>query len=227
MKNSKRIFIPIDFKFYYENADRYIFDIKLSSFNEKDKNKEDKIKKYEKSNKVKLCFSIKDFIKIFPDFNKIQTNDDKDGIFDIQEKMKIPEGINKYINIIKEKPKTFNETNLEIIMEEIYDYLMMKIFDKCCLNRPNEFEKNVYKKCISLSWTKPKHYELNIFIGNAEKDMAENIRLFVQEKSIRKKLIISEKINKSIISLIEFDKRPKNKVDIGIDQIAPVLNNLH
>ena len=54
MKIAKEYFIPIDLKFYFENENKIWLDIKASSFKEKEKEKPDKIKKYENSNKVKL-----------------------------------------------------------------------------------------------------------------------------------------------------------------------------
>ena len=90
MKIIKEYYIPIDLKFQYKNDKNDIFSIKEFSFKEKEKDKEDKIIKYEKSNKIRLCLNIEDFIKNFPDFIKYQESSDN-NIIDIQEKLRIPE----------------------------------------------------------------------------------------------------------------------------------------
>ena len=228
MKIAKEYFIPIDLKFYFENENKIWLDIKASSFKEKEKEKPDKIKKYENSNKVKLCFYIDDFIKEFPNFNDYKTNDDKD-ILEIQEELNVPKKIDIYIDIIREKIKTYQEMNIPNIMDKIKDYIMEKIYDKCFPKKPNKLENEFFKKCISLKWLQihhlnSKNFDMLYIPSNAEKNICNNIRLFVQDKSIKNKLIIFKKIYDSIILLVKFEKSSKKYHDIGIDDTIPLLN---
>ena len=227
MKIVKEYFIPIDFKFYYENEYNNWFEIKASQFKEKEKEKADKIKKYENSNKVKLCFYINDFIKAFPDFNNYKTKDDVD-ILEIQEKLKVPEQIDKYINIIKEKLKIYKEINIPDIIVKIKDYILEKIYDKLFPKKPNKLEKDFLKKCLSLNWIQichmsSKNVDISYISPNAEKNICDDIKLFVQDKSIRNKLMVFNKIYYSINLLLKFNKLSKKDYDFGIDDILPLL----
>ena len=227
MKIVKEYFIPIDFKFYYENEYNNWFEIKASQFKEKEKEKADKIKKYENSNKVKLCFYINDFIKAFPDFNNYKTKDDVD-ILEIQEKLKVHEQIDKYINIIKEKLKIYKEINIPDIIVKIKDYILEKIYDKLFPKKPNKLEKDFLKKCISLNWIQichmsSKNVDISYISPNAEKNICDDIKLFVQDKSIRNKLMVFNKIYYSINLLLKFNKLSKKDYDFGIDDILPLL----
>ena len=196
----KEYFIPIELKFKYENDQNDFFNIKESSFKERDKDKEDKIDKYEKSNKINLCLSIDDFIKHFPDFMKYQEFNGI-NIFDIQNNLGIPEKINAYMNIIRDKLLTHNIKNLDEILDEIYDYIIEKIYDKCCPSKPYEEDKDLFKKCISLKWIQPHHllHQSNkLFLVTKINDFSSYFLLLSQEKSLRKKLVILNNIYDSI-----------------------------
>ena len=222
----KEYFIPIDVTIDYIDDEISKFEIKTSSFKEKEKEKEDKIKKYEKSNKVKLCFYIEDFPKIFPDFSKYQSNDDNDeDIFEIQGSLQVPKELNKYINIIKEKLiRIYNITKLEEILDKIYDYIIEKIYDKSFPMKPYKKDKEIYRKCISLDWIQP-HQIINKkdldFLGKSEKDIVENIKLFIQEKSMQKKNKSIKKILNSIELLFQFDKMSTKYRDVGFIERVP------
>ena len=196
----KEYFIPIELKFKYENDQNDFFNIKESSFKERDKDKEDKIDKYEKSNKINLCLSIDDFIKHFPDFMKYQESNDI-NIFDIQNNLGIPEQINAYMNIIRDKLLTHNIKNLDEILDEIYDYIIEKIYVKCCPSKPYKEDKDLFKKCISLKWIQPHHllHQSNkLFLVTKINDFSSYFLLLSQEKSLRKKLVILNNIYDSI-----------------------------
>ena len=226
-KIAKEYFIPVDIIFDYKNNIINKFEIKESSFKEKEKEKEDKIKKYEKSNKVKLCLNIEGFIKIFPDFTKYQLNDENDtDIFVLQQKIGMPNELNKFIDIIKEKLTTYNKININKIMDKLYDYIITNIYEKCFPIQPSKFEKDLFKKCISLSWTKIHHYKIiknEYFLGNREKEISDFIKLFVQEKSLKEKSKILEKIFELIDSLIKFENMPNTSYTF-IDDEMPLLN---
>ena len=218
----KEFIFPVDLKFKYENSKDDIFNIKESSFKEKDKDKEDKINKYEKANKVKLCLNIDDFIKNFPDFMKYQESKNN-NIFNIQAFLRTPEQINNYIEIIKKKLKAHNIMNYEVISNIIYDYILEKIFDKCCPNQPYEEDKYLLKKCILLKWIQPYHLIIEkqkIFLGQQEDDFSYYFKLFSEEKSLRKKGMILNRILDSIEYINGFYKF---KPDDNIDDMLPLI----
>ena len=221
-----KYFIPVDIIFNFVDNEKSKFEIKESLFKEKKKEREDKIKKYEKTNKVKLCITIEEFTKGFPDIIKYQTNVANKDILSFQEKVGIRNGLNKYLDIIKEKLTTYNIKNLNAIMEKIYDYIMEKIYDKCCPSEPSNYEKEIFIKCMSLNWVEQHHLTFikeELFLGNSEKDISNYIKLFQQEKSMRKKLLIFEKINNSLLLLVKYGKTPKKDLEIGVDDIIPIL----
>ena len=224
-----KYFIPVDIIFNFIDNEKSKFEIKESLFKEKEKDREDKIKKYEKSNKVKLCITIEEFIKGFPNIIKYQSFVAKSDILSFQEKIGIPNELNKYMDIIKAKLTTYNIKNLNIMMDKIYDYIMEKIYDKCCPNEPINYEKEIFIKCMSLNWVEQHHLTFikeELFLGNSEKDISRYIKIFQQEKSIRKKLMIFEKINNSLILLVKYGKPPKKNLEVGVDDIIPILTYL-
>ena len=225
----KEYFIPVDIIFNFIDNEKSKFEIKESLFKEKEKEREDKIKKYEKSNKVKLCINIEEFTKRFPDIIKYQSSVANNDILSFEEKIGIPTELNKYMDKIKEKLTANNINNLDVIIDKIYDYIMEKIYDKCLPNEPNNYEKEIFIKCMSLNWVEQHHLTFikeELFLGNSEKDISNYIKLFQQEKSIRKKLMIFEKINNSLILLVKYGKTPQKNLEIGVDDIIPILTYL-
>ena len=216
------LYIPVDIKFEYDN-DNGIFSIEDSKFKEKDQTNEEKKFKYEKSNKVKLCLTIESFPKKFPNLVKYQEMQDAD-IFDIQEKLKFPEAIGKYIELIKENLKKMSINNLDTIMEKIYDYLMGKLYDKIYPIEPSEEDNKIFQKSVLLSWTKPTHFlkaKKEFVFGSFENDALEYFKLLDIEKSPRKKLINMDGVFSSIGFLLRFNGKGP---DTGVDDQIPILN---
>jgi len=216
------LYIPVDIKFEYEN-DNGFFSIEDSKFKEKDQGNEEKKIKYEKSNKVKLCLTIESFPKKFPNLVKYQEMQDAD-IFDIQEKLKFPEAIGRYIELIKENLKKMSINNLETIMEKIYDYLMGKLYDKIYPIEPSEEDNKIFQKSVLLSWTKPTHFlkaKKEFVFGSFENDALEYFKLLDIEKSPRKKLINMDGVFSSIGFLLRFNGKGP---DTGVDDQIPILN---
>ena len=111
-------------------------------------------------------------------------------------------------------------------MDKLYDYIITNIYEKCFPIQPSKFEKDLFKKCISLSWTKIHHYKIiknEYFLGNREKEISDFIKLFVQEKSLKEKSKILEKIFELIDSLIKFENMPNTSYTF-IDDEMPLLN---
>ena len=238
-------FIPVDIKFslnqnvlkvleeeYKENK-KIIkekitenFDVNPSNFKEKDKNEKQKIKDYEKKNKIRLCINIEDFTKKFPNIAKYQEYQDV-NVFLIQKLLDFPQKLNKYFEIIqnkiKEKKRNKNEDN-EKINEKIYDYVMSKIYDKIYPKECSERDMKIFQSGIKLSWTEPKHFiksKRELVFGSFLNDVDNLFKLMDLEKSPRKKLLNVSKIFESITFLLQFNGKEGN---LGLDVLFPIIN---
>ena len=238
-------FIPVDIKFclnqnvlkvleeeYKENK-KIIkekisenFDVNPSNFKEKDKNEKQKIKDYEKKNKIRLCINIEYFTKKFPNIAKYQEYQDV-NVFLIQKLLDFPQKLNKYFEIIqnkiKEKKRNKNEDN-EKINEKIYDYVMSKIYDKIYPKECSERDMKIFQSGIKLSWTEPKHFiksKRELVFGSFLNDVDNLFKLMDLEKSPRKKLLNVSKIFESITFLLQFNGKEGN---LGLDVLFPIIN---
>ena len=216
-------FIPVDIKFEYDGNETGVFNIEESKFKEKDRDNEEKRNKYEKNYKVKLCLTIENFPKKFPNLVKFQEMQDAD-ILEIQERLGFPGKISKYIDIIRFNLQKNNVNNIDTIMDKIYDYIMGKIYDKIYPIEPYEEDNKIFQKSILLSWTQPKHFlkvNKEYIFGSFEKDVLENFKMLDIEKSPRKKLINMDKVFNSILFLLRFNGKGP---DTGVDDQIPILN---
>ena len=216
-------FIPVDIKFEYDGNETGVFNIEESKFKEKDRDNEEKRNKYEKNYKVKLCLTIENFPKKFPNLVKFQEMQDAD-ILEIQERLGFPGKILKYIDIIRCNLQKNNVNNIDTIMDKIYDYIMGKIYDKIYPIEPYEEDNKIFQKSILLSWTQPKHFlkvNKEYIFGSFEKDVLENFKMLDIEKSPRKKLINMDKVFNSILFLLRFNGKGP---DTGVDDQIPILN---
>jgi len=218
-----QIVIPVDIRFDYDSNENGYFSIDETKLKEKDLFNDDKRAKYEKSNKLKLCLTIENFPKKFPNLVKYQEMQDAD-IFEIQSRLHFPEQIQKYIDLIRKYLKNYNVQNIEQMMDKIYDYLMGKIYDKIYPIEPSEEDNKIFQKSVLLSWTKPKHFlksKKEFVFGSFEKDSLELFKLLDVEKSPRKKLIDLDGIFNSITFLLRFNGKGQ---DVGVDDQMPILN---
>ena len=218
-----QIIIPVDIRFDYDSNENGYFTIDETKLKEKDLFNDDKRTKYEKSNKLKLCLTIENFPKKFPNLVKYQEMQDAD-IFEIQNKLHFPEQIQKYIELIRKYLKIHNVQNIEQMMDKIYDYLMGKIYDKIYPIEPSEEDNKIFRKSVLLSWTKPKHFlksKKEFVFGSFEKDTMELFKLLDIEKSPRKKLMDLDGIFNSITFLLRFNGKGQ---DVGVDDQMPILN---
>ena len=218
-----QIIIPVDIRFDYDSNENGYFTIDETKLKEKDLFNDDKRTKYEKTNKLKICLTIESFPKKFPNLVKYQEMQDAD-IFEIQEQLKFPEQIQKYIDLIKKYLKNYNVPNIEQMMDKIYDYIMGKIYDKIYPIEPSEEDNKIFQKSVLLSWTKPKHFlkaKKEFVFGSFEKDSLELFKLLDIEKSPRKKFVHLDGIFNSITFLLRFNGKGP---DVGVDDQMPILN---
>ena len=214
----KEYFIPIDIKFEFENdSEKDIFSINQSQFKEKEKYNEEKKRKYEKLNKVKLCINIENFPKKFPNLVKYQEMQDAD-IFEIQKNLNMPSQINKYMDIIQENLISHKIRNSSKIKDKIYDYIMDKIYNKIFPVEPNEEDNKIFQKSVLLNWIQLNNLmktteELDL--GNFENDVLKNIKLIDTKRSLKKKLINLNKIFNAISFIFIFNDKDPLKDNMG------------
>ena len=210
-------FIPIEFQFYMIEDDGE-FQINVSNFKEKDRFNEEKIKDYEKSKKSKLCTTIAEFIKKFPYLE----SEDFD-IFQIQTNLDIPKNINFYINLVRSFLENKHISDLDLIIQKIYDYFMSKIYDRICPVKPYEKDNKIYQNSLRLSWAKPNNFiksKKKLILGSFVTDVLKHFKNIDEEKSPRKKILNMNEIFNSVGFLLKFNE---DGADVGVDDQIPIL----
>ena len=220
-------FIPINMTFFMDDDNENgFFDITTSNFKEKDKNDKEKIRDYNKKIKTKnakLCLTINEFIRAFPNLVKYQEYQDLDILL-VQKELKIPDKINKYIESISEIINVKYKEGINLIMEKIYDYIMSKIYDKLYPIEPLLEDNKIFQMSIRLSWAEPKHFiqsKRKLVYGSFLTDSIKYFNLIDSEKSPRKKLLNMNELFESIKFLLKFNGEGK---DMGVDDQMSILN---
>ena len=179
-------YIPIEMFFKNNNGNNEFLIIKLSD--KKEMPKKDINPSY------KTCRNVEQFIKYFPNFEKLQQI--KHFIlFDEINKLEVTKKINDYIDFISEKinKKDLSSDEYKIIKEKIYDFILSKLYDKLYPQNPDTTDLKILNTCKKLSWTEPKHFIENIKDNNYDIFMDDIKQLFIKllkEKSPRKKINI-------------------------------------
>ena len=178
--------------------------------------------------KKKNCLTIESFANKFPDISKIQQLQDVD-LFTLEEEIKFTEELSHYFKIIKDhliKLLNIDESQKEFedITNKIYDYVMEKLYDKIYPSEPREEDNIIFKQCILLSWTEPKHFirgKNNYIFDSFLPDVIGYFDKIEKEKSPRKKLENMSNIFISIENVVKFNGENK---DIGVDDQLPILS---
>ena len=218
----EREFVPVDLKFFLDNNDGY-FQINISNFKEKDRFNEEKIKDHEKSKKCRLCTTIDEFTRKFPNLVKYQELQDLD-IFEIQKDLNFPAKINYYLNIVNSTLEKKRTSELKLINQKIYDYVMGKIYDKIYPIEPYEKDNKIFQNSVRLSWTEPQHFiksRRKFVFGSFITDVLKYFKILDEEKSPRKKILNMNEIFNSIGFLLKFNGVD---TDAGVDDQMPILN---
>ena len=215
-------YIPIEIKFSYEDDLKEEFNIVPSKFKEKDKENHSKIKDYQKKQKIVLCFTINEFTKKFPNLLEYEELQDL-NIFEIQEKLSFPKVINDYLKIVKKNIEKRTSKDLESILEKIYNYIMIKLYDKIFPIEPNDKDNKIFQQSIKLSWTEPKHFigDKKFVFGSFLTDTSKYFSLIDKEKSPTKKVAYLSEIFNSIELLMKFNGVGD---EYGVDDQMPILN---
>ena len=219
-------FVPVKIKFSWNERDNGTFNIEQSNFKLKDKDNKEKIKDYQIGKKVMLAFTIKEFIRKFPNLRIYQDYNDAD-IFELQKQLNFQENLEKYFEIIFthiEANINLNNKFLEFnkIKENIIDFIMSKLHDKIFPLELEQKDTKLFQRTINFSWVKPNHFLGNkkqYVFGSFIKDIGNKIKQLENEKSIRKKLSIIDDIYNDINFFYSFN----GKDEIGVDDVIPIL----
>ena len=216
-------FIPVRIKF---NLSDGIFKIEQSNFKEKDKDHLEKIASYEKSKKITLALTIEQFTKKFPNLLMYQEYIDTD-IFSVQSKLNFPENLGTYFDIVfdrlEKKENLKNSYKLDKIKENIFDYVMVKLYDKIFPMKPNTQDNKIFNQTVKLSWTKPDHFLGNkkqYVFGSFINDIKRFFKQLTTEKSPRKKLLNMDEISNDVSFFYSFN----GNNEIGLDDEISILS---
>ena len=175
---------------------------------------------------TKKSKTISEFIKNFPDFTIYQRLQDVD-ILEFENKLHVRDQIFNYLKIINNYLKNkynYSKEELSDISGKIYDYIMLKLYDKLFPPEPSDEENQNYKNTIFYSWTESKHFikknrdsTFNSFLP----DVIKYLKLFIKEKSPRKKIDNVSNAFKAIERVIRFNGLSGL---LGVDDFMAILN---
>jgi len=220
-------FIPVEIIFIFKyNYNQSIFDIIKSKIKPKEFDKIDK--KYKQKNFInnRACRNIKSFTENFPNFVIFEEKNDID-IYELQKRLKIPEKLQFYFNLIKEyliaNKKISSSLEIEEINNKIYDYVMSKIYYKI-FPKTNLKDDKIFNKCFILSWTEPKHFipgKINFLFDSFLPGIINYFKLIDKEKSPRKMLLYVKEIFILISKIVKFNEGDENT---RVDDKISILN---
>ena len=176
---------------------------------------------------IKNCITIESFTKVFPDIVKLQELQD-DDLFEIEEEIKLSDSIQHYIDLVTEYLKKLynideSQNDFENIINKIYDYIMEKIYEKVYSFECEENDTEIFRNCVLLSWTEPKHFineKKNYIYDSFLPDVINYFEQIDKEKSPRKKIISMNNIFVCINNVIKFNGSNNG----GADEQLPILN---
>ena len=185
---------------------------------------------YTKKGLERVCGSVKDFCKHFPNLVDLQSKHSLEAdVFDLQLKLDIPGQLQIYFENVKDylsKVKKISDVNsFNLINEKIYDYTMSKLYNKIFPNEPSNEDIKIYQNSIKLAWVEPKHFILgkkNYIYDSFLPDAILNFDFLHSEKSPRKKIIRMSNIFSSISNLVKFNN--EGNTQLGVDDMMPILN---
>ena len=183
----------------------------------------------EQSRYIKTCNIIRDFTKYFPNIvTSCEFFGENEEIFKMLNEIKIPQAINTYLNIVKNKLRTLkiyrNEDEFNDINNKIYDFIMEKIYDKIFPLVQSDKDFNLQNLCMQLSWTEAKNFipgQNDDIFDTFLPDVISNFWKLEEEKSPRKKIEYMHKIFVCINQVQNFNGADGNKA--GVDDIINIL----
>ena len=141
--------------------------------------------------------------------------------------MEIPNKIVKYINYIINiisKDKTYTKQEFLKIKVKLFDYILIKLYDKLYPAYPEDADLEILKNCYKLSWIESKHFIKDKEKNNYDIFIDDIKQLFTElenNKSPRKKLIAIGEIYKTVDKIIKFNGGKKDSG--GAEEILNIL----
>ena len=222
---------PINVSLYFKfNDKKREFNVFEETVKEKQLDFLDSFTFKDNSEKGKICKTIEQFTKNFPNLIKRvslegQVIDENDiGILELQKEIELPKKLKIFFNIVSDHLKNIvkNENELHTMNNKIYDYVMSKIYHRIYPKEKHIFDDQILQKVCKLSWIEPQ----NIIKGKTQfnfdlimPDINKYFNLIRNEKSPRKKLINLDNIFSSINRLLIFNGATK----VGVDDQIPLL----
>ena len=223
---------PINVNLYYKFKDnKREFNIFKEGLKEKQLDFLDSFTFKDNSEKGKLCKTIEQFTKYFPNLIKRvslegQTIDENDiGIFEVQKQIDLPKKLKIFFNIVSDHLKTIikSEKDINTINNKIYDYVMSKIYSRIYPKEEQLLDAHIIRRVSQLSWIEPEniinsktHFDFDLVLP----DIMNFFNLIRTEKSPRKKLMNLDNIFSSINRLLIFSS---GATKIGVDDQIPIL----
>ena len=215
--------IPVEIDFQYDDTLH-----KLKIENSKMKLSQDC--EYIKGPKRGLIIrTISVFTKKFPNFAKYQSLQNSKNIFEILKELQIPKKLKGYLNIVESHfDKIFKKTkdpnyDYKQFKNELTDYVMKKLYEKIYPQDPSMMDTLIFKKCVMLSWTEPKHFisqKKNYVYDSFLPDVIDLFKRIHQEKTPVKKMECVKNIFRLVNSVIKFNDQ---KSDCGADDLTSIL----
>ena len=141
--------------------------------------------------------------------------------------MKVPDQLFIYLKIIinnLKKTHKFSKEELLEIGDKIYDYIMLRLYDKLFPPEPNDEENKNYKNTIIYSWVEPKHIiikdKADSIYNSYLPDIIKYLKLFIKEKSPRRKIENVKNAFDTIERVIKFNGLTGL---LGTEDFMPIL----
>ena len=213
--------MPIEMKFIFNNKEK-IFSIYPPTIGEKQMSE---LFMGQINQNCRICLSIEEFIKYFPNFTRVQLLKGLNILKEIKV-MGIINKINdyiKYISNIINKKKTFTPEEFKIVKEKLSDFILIKLYDKLYPVYQSSDDLLIFQSCYKHSWVEPKHLFENAKNNNYDIFMDDIKQFFLElekEKSPRKKLKIINKIFNTNSKIMDFNGDGSDK---GADDNLSIL----
>ena len=220
---AENIFFPVEVEFKYDDDKTDVFKIKFSNLKEKNFENKSFVQNLKKD--TYIFKTIESFASNFPNLVEYQNFQDESPL-QIMSKLKIPQAIKSYFQMIREK--IYKKLNIQevgsynIYSNKIIEYFMNKIYDKIYPIEPELQDSEIYRKSIMLSWVEP-HMLINkdYIYETSLLDIIHEFQNVTSARTPQKKFDFIKKILELINNLIIFNEGDKK--DISLDDVTPVL----
>ena len=221
---------PLNIYIYFNFKNKREFSIYKEGLKEKQLNFLDSFAFKDNHDRGKLCKTIEQFTRFFPNFNKRISlqgkacDENEIAILEIQKQLEIPKKLKLFFGMVSDHLKKIikNENEINTINNKIYDYVMSKIYKRIYPKDKHIYDDIILQKLCKLSWVEPQHiikdkhhFDFDLILPDIN-NFFNSIR---NEKSARKKLINLNNIFSSINQLLKFS----GVSNFGVDDQIPVL----